>query len=44
MLQNQGMPVCMVAGSGPSNGMAYARRFCKAGYKTVLLARNVSRL
>lgn len=44
MLQNQDMPVCMMAGAGPGNGMAYARRFCKAGYKTVLLARNVGRL
>lgn len=35
-------PVCVVAGVGPGNGAAFARRFAKAGYAVALLARRTS--
>ncbi len=44
MQQNLDRPVCVVAGAGAGNGMAYARRFCEGGYHTVLLARDEARL
>lgn len=44
MQQNQARPVCVVAGAGPGNGLAYARRFQASGYRSVLLARNNARL
>lgn len=33
-------PVCVIAGVGPGNGAAFARRFAKGGYAVALLARN----
>ncbi|MFZ5604577.1 MAG: SDR family NAD(P)-dependent oxidoreductase [Pseudomonadota bacterium] len=44
MAQEQGRPVCVVAGAGPGNGMAYGRRFQAGGYQVVLLARDGVRL
>ena len=44
MAQEQGRPVCVVAGAGPGNGMAFARRFQAGGYQVVLLARDGERL
>ncbi|HLQ02493.1 MAG TPA: SDR family NAD(P)-dependent oxidoreductase [Burkholderiales bacterium] len=32
-------PVCVVAGVGPGNGAAFARRFASGGYAVALLAR-----
>ena len=37
-MQN-GKPVAVVAGAGPGNGAALARRFAEAGYAVALLAR-----
>ena len=37
-MQN-GKPVAVVAGAGPGNGAALARRFVEAGYAVALLAR-----
>ena len=44
MQQEQSRPVCVVAGAGPGNGMAFARRFQAGGYQVVLLARDGERL
>ena len=38
------VPVCVIAGAGPGNGAAFARRFKQAGYRVALLARDESRL
>ena len=35
-------PVCVVAGVGPGNGAAFARRFASEGYAVALLARSTS--
>ncbi len=32
--------VCVVAGAGPGNGLSISRRFARAGYRVVLLARS----
>ncbi len=37
-------PVCVVAGVGPGNGEAFARRFAAEGYKVALLARRKDRI
>ncbi len=37
-------PVCMVAGVGPGNGEAFARRFAAEGYSLALLARRKDRI
>jgi NAD(P)-dependent dehydrogenase (short-subunit alcohol dehydrogenase family) len=37
-------PVCAIAGVGPGNGEAFARRFAAEGYSVALLARNKERL
>lgn len=37
-------PVCAIAGAGPGNGEAFARRFAAVGYSVALLARNKERL
>jgi NAD(P)-dependent dehydrogenase (short-subunit alcohol dehydrogenase family) len=37
-------PVCIVAGVGPGNGEAFARRFAAEGYAVALLARSASRI
>lgn len=44
MTQDQDRPVCVVAGAGPGNGMAFGRRFQAGGYQVVLLARDGARL
>jgi len=36
--------VCVIAGAGPGNGLSLARRFARAGYRVVLLARGEDRL
>lgn len=33
------VPVCIVVGAGPGNGVAFARQFSRAGYRVALLAR-----
>jgi len=37
-------PVAVVAGAGPGNGQALARRFAEAGYAVALLARDLARV
>lgn len=37
-------PLCIIAGVGPGNGMACCHRFRQAGYRTAILARDLSRL
>ena len=37
-------PLCVVAGVGPGNGLACAKRFADAGYRTAILARDAGRL
>jgi NADP-dependent 3-hydroxy acid dehydrogenase YdfG len=37
-------PVCVVAGVGPGNGEAFARRFAAGGYAAALLARRKDRI
>ena len=37
-------PVCMVAGVGPGNGEAFARRFAAEGYSLALFARGKDRI
>lgn len=37
-------PVCVVAGAGPGNGAAFARRFARGGYRVAMLARSEERL
>ena len=37
-------PVAVVAGAGPGNGAALARRFADGGYTVALLARNVAKI
>src|SRR5438045_6012270 len=37
--RNMAKPVCVVAGVGPGNGAAFARRFDSEGYSVALLAR-----
>lgn len=32
--------VCVIAGAGPGNGLSISRRFARAGYRVVLLARS----
>lgn len=40
----QHKPVAVVAGAGPGNGAALARRFANGGYAVALLARDVSKI
>ena len=40
----QRKPVAVVAGAGPGNGAALARRFANGGYTVALLARDVSKI
>lgn len=44
MAKSDQRPVAVVAGVGPGNGLALARRFAKAGYAVALLARDASRV
>ena len=37
-------PLCIIAGVGPGNGLAFCERFHKAGYRIALLARNLERM
>ena len=37
-------PLCIIAGVGPGNGLACCKRFRNAGYRTAILARDLSRL
>ena len=37
-------PVAVVAGAGPGNGQALAKRFAEAGYAVALLARDSARV
>jgi NAD(P)-dependent dehydrogenase (short-subunit alcohol dehydrogenase family) len=37
-------PVCVIAGAGPGNGAAFARKFAKEGYAVALLARGTERI
>lgn len=37
-------PICVVAGVGPGNGLAICNRFLAAGYRVVILARDIERL
>jgi len=37
-------PLCIVAGVGPGNGMAFTRKFLTQGYQVAILARNLERL
>jgi len=37
-------PLCIIAGVGPGNGLAFCRKFRKAGYQVAILARNLKRL
>jgi NAD(P)-dependent dehydrogenase (short-subunit alcohol dehydrogenase family) len=41
---NNPQPLCVVAGAGPGNGEAFARRFAEDGYAVALLARNATRI
>ncbi|RKT46948.1 SDR family NAD(P)-dependent oxidoreductase [Thiocapsa rosea] len=34
------VPVCVIVGTGPGNGAAFARQFSRAGYLVALLARS----
>lgn len=36
--------ICVIAGVGPGNGLSLGKRFSKAGFKVVLLARNEEQL
>lgn len=40
MANQTSTPVCVVAGVGPGNGAAFARRFASEGYRVALLARH----
>jgi NAD(P)-dependent dehydrogenase (short-subunit alcohol dehydrogenase family) len=37
-------PVCVIAGAGPGNGLAFARAFAGAGFRVALLARDRPRV
>ena len=37
-------PLCIVAGFGPGNGLAFCRRFLRAGYRVAILARDEAKL
>ena len=41
---NSRKPVAVVAGVGPGNGMAYARRFAAGGYAVAILGRDADRV
>lgn len=43
-MKTPSQPVCAIAGAGPGNGYALARKFAAAGYRVALLARNRERL
>lgn len=36
--------VCAIVGVGPGNGLAFARKFAKGGYKVALLSRDLTKL
>ena len=37
-------PLCIVAGAGPGNGLAFCKKFLDKGYRVALLARNLERM
>ena len=37
-------PVCIVAGAGAGNGLAFAKKFLLQDYRVVLLARSLEKL
>jgi len=37
-------PLCIIAGVGPGNGLAFCKRFLQAGYQTAILARDLERM
>ncbi|MGI9295345.1 MAG: SDR family NAD(P)-dependent oxidoreductase [Pseudomonadales bacterium] len=37
-------PLCIIAGVGPGNGLAFCNRFLQAGYRVGILARDVERM
>lgn len=37
-------PLCIVAGVGPGNGLAFCNRFLQAGYRVAILARDLQRM
>lgn len=37
-------PLCIIAGVGPGNGLAFCNKFRKKGYRTAILARDLERL
>src|SRR5579883_1668579 len=41
---NMRKPIAVIAGVGPGNGAALAKRFAAGGYRPILLARDRSRL
>jgi NAD(P)-dependent dehydrogenase (short-subunit alcohol dehydrogenase family) len=36
-------PLCIVAGVGPGNGLAFCKKFLDEGYRVAILARNLER-
>lgn len=37
-------PLCIIAGVGPGNGLAFCNRYLKAGYRVAILARDLERM
>lgn len=37
-------PLCIIAGVGPGNGLAFCNRFLQAGYRVAILARDLERM
>lgn len=37
-------PLCIVAGTGPGNGLAFCRKFLDEGYRVAILARDLERM
>ncbi|WP_086930501.1 SDR family NAD(P)-dependent oxidoreductase [Agarilytica rhodophyticola] len=37
-------PLCIVAGVGPGNGLAFCKKFVKEGYKVAIVARSLKRM
>ena len=37
-------PLCVIAGFGPGNGLAFCRRFLQGGYRVAIMARNEEKL
>lgn len=39
-----GKPLCVIAGFGPGNGLAFCHRFLRGGYRVAVIARNEEKL